>query len=490
MGARAEEFGPYLVYEQLGIGGMASVHRAEAHGIEGFSRPVALKRMLPHVADDATLVQSFVREARLASHLRHENVAQTYELGKVGDIYFIAMELVIGRNVRELLKHCLKVTGPMPVPIALNILNQLCDALDYAHNLCDETGSPLKIIHRDVSPSNLIVSEGSGVLKLIDFGIAKASGSGMQTMSGIVKGKFGYMAPEYIAGRLDARADLFAVGVIAHELLSNRPLFQGRDDMDTLLRVKDMPIDPPSYKNPNVPREVDEIVMTALERDPDRRWQHATALRTAMTTVTKRLGLVAMNTQVVEWIDWAFKQRKEDSDPDISISQGTQQHAMPPAASGPMTKLERPISEPMLAEASGSITAPRSSQPHRAQRPSHPQPTHRPSQPHPAQRVSQPQPIQRPSQPQPVQRRSAEVASAASSGSITTPAIGITAAEVTRAAAEMSIEMRQSAREIDAPVRAGSGTTRRGRGLILAVLLVVAAAGATAVVYFALPYFS
>jgi serine/threonine protein kinase len=195
----------------------------------------------------------------------------------------------------------------MPIPVALNILNQVCDALDYAHNLCDETGQPLGIIHRDVSPSNVIVSE-SGVVKLIDFGIAKASAAGMQTMSGTLKGKFAYMAPEYIAGRIDARADLFAVGVIAHELLTNRPLFSGRDDIDTLTRVRDMHIEPPSKKNPLVPPEIDDVVMTALARDPDRRWQHATALRTALTTLTRRLGLIATNTQVIQWLDWGFAQ--------------------------------------------------------------------------------------------------------------------------------------------------------------------------------------
>ncbi len=119
------------------------------------------------------------------------------------------------------------------VPIALNILNQICEALDYAHNLCDERGQPLGIIHRDVSPSNIIVDD-NGVTKLIDFGIAKVSAAGMQTMSGTIKGKFGYMAPEYIVGRIDARADLFAIGVIAHELLTNRPLFSVADDMETL----------------------------------------------------------------------------------------------------------------------------------------------------------------------------------------------------------------------------------------------------------------
>src|SRR5689334_11943915 len=267
------------------MGGMARVDRAELAGIEGFHRPVALKRMLPHVASNEDMVKAFVREARLASHLRHANVAQTYELGKVDDIYFIAMELITGPTLRHILKHCAQTTGPMPVQIALNILNQICDALDYAHNLCDETGQPLGIIHRDVSPSNIILDE-AGVAKLIDFGIAKASAAGMQTMSGAIKGKFGYMAPEYLLGSIDARADLFAVGVIAHELLTNRPLFSVADDMETLRRVRTMPLQPPSHKNPNVPAEIDDIVMTALSRDPDGRWQHATALRTALTTLT------------------------------------------------------------------------------------------------------------------------------------------------------------------------------------------------------------
>ncbi len=321
-GERPEQFGPYLVYEQLGLGGMASVHRAEARGIAGFSRPVALKRMLPHVAANEDLVRSFVREARLASHLRHANVAQTLDLGKVGDTYFIAMELVPGKNLREVLSHCLRVCGPMPLPIAINIISQIADALDYAHNLCDETGTPLGIIHRDVSPSNVIVSEG-GIAKLIDFGIAKASAASMQTMSRTIKGKFGYMAPEYIEGRLDARADLFALGVIAHELLANRPLFQGTDEMDTLYRVRTMTIEPPSQWRPQIPPELDSIVMTALARDPDVRWQGAHAMRTALTTEAQRLGLVAHGAQVDEWMTWAFQQKAgalRPDTPEISIS--------------------------------------------------------------------------------------------------------------------------------------------------------------------------
>ncbi|NVB80557.1 MAG: protein kinase [Kofleriaceae bacterium] len=338
-----ETFGPYTVYEQIGIGGMATVHRAETRGVAGFRKQVALKRMLPSVAADANLVQSFIREARLASHLRHANVAQTYDLGKVGDIYFIAMELVPGRTLRHVLKHCAALGVHMPLAMALNIVNQIADALDYAHNLCDESGAPLGIIHRDVSPSNIIVSEG-GIVKLIDFGIAKAASSGGQTLSGTVKGKFSYMAPEYLLdGKLDARADLFALGVIAHELLVGKPLFQGRDDMETLFRIRDLVVAPPSRVNREVPAEIDAIIMTALDRDPEKRWQRASAMRMALTHETMKLGLVAHNTQVLDWIDWAFEQTPVDDDaPEISISSHTTERPAPRASEPPAARPSLP----------------------------------------------------------------------------------------------------------------------------------------------------
>ena len=345
VGSPAEEFGPYRVHEQIGVGGMATVHRAETQGIGGFTKQIALKRMLPGIAANADLVQSFIREARLASHLRHANVAQTYDLGKVGDVYFIAMELVPGRNLREILSHCSAVAGNIPLPIAMNIVNQICDALDYAHNLCDESGTPLGIIHRDVSPSNIIVSEG-GVVKLIDFGIAKATGAGLSTLSGTVKGKFTYMAPETLLGDIDARADLFALGVIAHELLTNKPLFQGKDDLNTIYKVKEMKIDPPSAKNPQVPPEIDTIVMTALERDPDQRWQRASAMRTALTTETKRLGLIAHDHEVFQWIEWAFRQGEKPNEDSVIISIANQ------------TPLARPVPGDFLADSVETVVRP------------------------------------------------------------------------------------------------------------------------------------
>jgi serine/threonine-protein kinase len=305
MSSPIEHFGPFVVYEQLGKGGMASVHRAEM-AASGVSRPVALKRMLPGVAADRDLVKAFVREARIASYLRHINVAQTYDLGMVDNTYFIAMELVEGRNLRQVLYACQTTTGPMPVAVALHIVGQICDALDYAHNKSDETGTPLGIIHRDVSLTNIIISD-TGAVKLIDFGIAKASAAGMRTRGGKLKGKCGYMAPEYIRGSIDARADLFALGVIAYELLTARPLFSGRDDYDTIDRVLKMPLEPPSARNPAVPPEIDDIVMTALARDPAQRWQTAAALRQALATETQRLDLVASDRQVAELISGGRK---------------------------------------------------------------------------------------------------------------------------------------------------------------------------------------
>jgi serine/threonine protein kinase len=301
-----EVFGPYAVYERLGQGGMATVHRAEKRGI-GIRRPVALKRLLPHVAADPALVKLFVDEARVASHLRHGNVAQTYELGKVGDTFFIAMEYASGPTLAQIIRQCLHAAGEIPPTIIVNILQQICEALDYAHELCDESGQPLRIIHRDVSPANIIVTN-TGVVKLIDFGIAKATISSVKTQTGFIKGKFGYIAPEYITGRIDARVDLFAVGVVAHEMMAGRRLFEGQDDFETLQNIREMNLRPPSHWNPHVTPDLDDIVMTALQRDPADRWQTAGAMHIALAHVARGFGLVVGGQQLAEWVNWAFSQ--------------------------------------------------------------------------------------------------------------------------------------------------------------------------------------
>jgi serine/threonine-protein kinase len=311
------EFGSYVVYEQLGVGGMASVHVAESRSGGGFRKRLALKRLLPHAAEDPDLVRSFIDEARLVRYLKHANIAQTYDFGKVGNVYFMAMELVPGPTLTQLVRQTSATIGVIPFPVTMNLLIQVLDALDHAHNCRDENGKPLGIIHRDVSPPNIIVSN-TGVVKLIDFGVAKAASSSMQTQVGTVKGKFSYMAPEYLGGKLDHRVDLWAVGAIAHELLTNRRLFEADDDFKVIDMVRSAKISPPSRYNEDVPPDLDAVVMTALERDPARRWQTAAAMRTALANAAAELQTVVTNAQLIEWVEWTFSQKPPGAGSELS----------------------------------------------------------------------------------------------------------------------------------------------------------------------------
>ncbi len=304
--AEEEQFGPYLVYERLGVGGMATVHRALERGIEGFERIVALKRLLPHLAEDASFIKSFVREAKLASLLNHVNIVQIYELGRVAAEYFISMEYIEGRDVRRVLRHARKVTGPPAIHVTVGILLQLCEALDYAHAKCDDDGQPLKLVHRDISPSNLLITP-AGHLKVIDFGIARAQSSQLRTQTGRVKGKLAYMAPEAVSAKeLDARSDLWAVGVIAHELLTARPLFASKNEYQTLLKVQRGDIIAPSTFNQACPTELDAIVAKALARDPDERYANANELREALLDLRRQYSLQTGHRDIAGWLDWAF----------------------------------------------------------------------------------------------------------------------------------------------------------------------------------------
>ena len=339
---KPELFGPYEVYERIGVGGMATVHRAKKQGIEGFERVVALKRMLSHLADDETFIQSFVREARLASQLQHGNIIHIYDLGRVGRVYYIAMEYVRGRDLRKILKQTAYATGPMPLAMMLMLAHQLCDALDYAHGLADENGEPLGLVHRDVSPSNILIAA-DGHLKIIDFGIAKATSSSLRTLSGRVKGKFAYMAPEAIQGKqLDRRTDIFAVGIVAHEMLTARPLFATKNQFETIRRITQEEVKPPSFYNPECPRDLDEIIMTALAKSPDERWQTAGAMHRALDHVAKKHGLQTTNREVAEWIEWAFQQPLQSKrvEPAIKAAVEQPQAKEPTLKSGPVVPME------------------------------------------------------------------------------------------------------------------------------------------------------
>lgn len=307
-------FGAYTIHEALGAGGMASVHLAEWNPPGGPPRRVALKRLYPHIAESEEIVAMFIDEARLARYLKHPNIAQVYEFGRIAGTYFIAFEYVPGSTVHQLARHCDAYVGYIPIPIVLEIGIQLCDALGHAHNMCDERGLSLGIVHRDVSPQNLIVST-SGFVKLIDFGLAKAKLSSVESHSGIIKGKLSYVAPEYLEGKLDVRCDLWACGVLLHELLTGNRLFDAPDNFAILDRVRKMAVPPPSRARAEVTSALDDIVFKALERNPSRRWQNAASLRAALAAHAREYPPVTKS-QLVTWVEWAFAQKhkaREDS---------------------------------------------------------------------------------------------------------------------------------------------------------------------------------
>jgi eukaryotic-like serine/threonine-protein kinase len=305
-----ERFGSYEIYDELGAGGLASVHLARTPAVKN---PVALKRLYPHIASIRELVGSFIDEARLARHLKHPGIARVYEFGRLRGIYFIAFEFVPGPTLLQLQIQCNAHVGRIPVPVVLEIVDQVLDALDHAHNLRNELGLPLEIVHRDVTPSNVIVSS-SGQVKLIDFGLAKTKQSSVHSQAGVIKGKLNYVAPEYLSGKLDARCDLWALGVVMYELLTGKRLFDAPEQGTILESIRTMEIPLPSRSNPEVRPDVDQIVLGALERDPEKRWRSAAAMRAAIAKV----GSTRMTKQqLVAWIEWAFSQklplRYEDS---------------------------------------------------------------------------------------------------------------------------------------------------------------------------------
>jgi eukaryotic-like serine/threonine-protein kinase len=267
------QFGKYLLLDRIAVGGMAEVFAAKAFGVEGFERILAIKKILPTMGEDPELVSMFVDEARIAVQLSHPNIVQVLELGKHDETLYIAMEYISGRDLRQLLDRFRRRGQPMPIPQACAIAARVCDALDYAHRKGDASGKPLGIVHRDVSPQNVLVSFDGGV-KLIDFGIAKAERRLQKTQSGILKGKFSYMSPEQVRGEaLDRRSDVFAAGVLLWELICGRKLFTGDSDYAVLEKVRRVEVPPPASVNPEVPRELSRVVLAALAPEPRDRYQ-------------------------------------------------------------------------------------------------------------------------------------------------------------------------------------------------------------------------
>lgn len=271
-----ERFGKYLVVGDIAVGGMAEVFLGVHRGPEGFQKAVVIKRVLPAYSGNPSFVQMFVDEARIAARLEHPNIVRTYEFGEVNGQYFTAMEYLPGEDLAKALDKLAFSQQQMPLHLATGIVANVCAGLHFAHQLTDTSGRPLNLIHRDINPANVIVTY-TGEVKIIDFGVAKTNTS--ETQTGTIKGKVAYMSPEQLLGRgVDQRSDLFSLGVVLWELLTGRPLFLRDNEAATLYAIMNEPLRAPSRYRPDVPRELDEIVMRALARTPADRYDSAEEL--------------------------------------------------------------------------------------------------------------------------------------------------------------------------------------------------------------------
>ena len=280
--AAGTPIGKYVVRRKLAEGGMAEIYLAAALGPEGFEKDVVIKRVRPGLAGDPDFVRMFIAEARVASRLNHANLVHIFDFDKHQDTYYLAMEYVRGHSLWELRRRCQERGVAFPPILVAQIGMEVARGLAYAHRLT-ENGQSLELVHRDVTPHNVLLSF-DGAVKLTDFGIAKAGGRA--TSSGMLKGKFAYMSPEQARGDLvDARTDVFALGVTLWELLTGARLFEGDGDVAVLRAVQERLIVPPARLNPAVAAPLDAAVMRALERDRDRRWPAAHELERALAEV-------------------------------------------------------------------------------------------------------------------------------------------------------------------------------------------------------------
>lgn len=275
--------GRYELLARLATGGMGEIFLARLEGAAGFEKLYVVKRILPHLADDARFRQMLISEAQIAAKMSHSNICQVYELGETQGQLYIAMEYLEGITMMPLLRRASKSDKHLDFGFVAGVMQQVCDALHYAHELKDRNGEPFGLIHRDVTPSNVFITE-AGVVKILDFGIAKAKGaSSSKTEDGAVKGKYAYMAPEQLSGgAIDRRADVFAVGVVLYEMLALRRLFQRKTDYLTFRAVMEQPIADIRRYRPDIPDALAAVTTRALHRDPSKRYETARQLAVAL----------------------------------------------------------------------------------------------------------------------------------------------------------------------------------------------------------------
>ena len=298
----SESFGRYELVEQIGTGGMAEVYLAKSIGAEGLEKDLVIKKILPEYAENDRFVDMFISEADIAVGLNHPNIVQIYDFGKVDDDYFLAMEFVDGPDLGDLLDACRTADKPMTIGDSIYIGIEVAKGLHYAHQRTDQYGDPLEIVHRDISPQNILVSR-DGAVKIVDFGIAKAT-SVADNEPDVVKGKFRYMSPEQASGgEIDHRSDLFSLGVVLFEMICGRALFEQSTTSETLSLVKSAVVPDISNLNRDVPERLEHLLYKVLERDPDDRIQSARELQVELTKVLYDLGEIHDSMTLSRYID-------------------------------------------------------------------------------------------------------------------------------------------------------------------------------------------
>ena len=295
--------GPYELLERIATGGMAEVYLARRAGPHGFQKVVAVKRILPQLAQDADFVAMFVDEARVCARLAHPNIVQVFDFGEHDGELYMAMEYVDGTTAARLVRAAASRNEEVPLEAALYIALSVLRGLDYAHNARDDEGKPLDLVHRDVSPGNVLIDR-SGAVKLTDFGIARAAEIERRTDAGQLKGKLGYMSPEQVVGReLDARSDLFTVGIVLAELVMLRPLFSAPSEIDVLMRIRDADLGVLDRAGSRVPDDVRAVLFRALARDRALRYPTAAAFAEGIEEILRRRRLQVGPAKLAAWVE-------------------------------------------------------------------------------------------------------------------------------------------------------------------------------------------
>jgi serine/threonine protein kinase len=306
-----DRIGPYVLHKKVARGGMAELFLADYVRRDGFKRRVAIKRILPHLAGNQDFIKMFTREARLAALLQHPNIVQIFDYGKIENAYFIAMEYIDGKNLGEIIAALKK---GLPIDKAIFIISRICKGLDYSHTKRDEnTGEPFHIVHRDISPQNLLISY-QGEVKISDFGISKAKSEPSLTQAGVVKGKMAYLSPEQALGEsIDHQADIYALGLVFYETLTGKRVYRFSSDVDAIRSIPKMDIEPVSNLVPEVHENLNRIVMKCLEKQKDLRYQSVSALYDDLTTFKKERKIAFGASDLADFMKTNFKESDSSS---------------------------------------------------------------------------------------------------------------------------------------------------------------------------------